>query len=240
MRNIFITIIILVVLVIVCCACQAKPQEETNGELNYDPKRHTIAEMREVFVGLPESIDDVEKFIIGDNVKHLYGGDCGVIVVCKVAGGSVNRITEPDSDGKKIYIFDHVVTPIEIVNIIFTGNNISDDISFKEGDIIYLREDFFYVTEETPEYLEYYDKNAIIATGYYYPLEKDKLYLIYGHYFLSEENSYNNKPLLLPGIPSSVYCLSDNNKYESGKRPHQYEILWQEAKDKYGSLVNKD
>ena len=243
MNKIFITIVIWVTVAIMFCSCQLD-QEQMSEEFYYDSEKYTIIDMGEGFVGLPESVAALEKSTIND--YYCFDGDCGVIVVCKVAGKSINRVNCSYEDSKYkmvITMLNHVVTPVEIIDIIFASDRIPDDINFKEGDIVYLSENFFYITEETPEYFEYHGENTVASYDYYYPIEKNKIYIAYGSYCLSESNNYDGNPLIDTQRPGSVYCLSDDDVPKQKEMPvvpyNRYKELWQEAKDKYGYLAKE-
>ena len=216
---------------------------------SFDPEQYERIDEAIIDRFLPESVDEVENLTRKD--------EYGVILLCEVAGDSVNRIMKvpmAEREPGKIYGVNHVITPIIIKNLIYTGASVS----LEEGDTIYLYEKFQYVTKATKhsekiEGIEVPDtspkknpegssesEEKKYTTKEYDPLEKGKTYLLYASHEPPLTDAYKYKgqpPLLLSGLRDAVYCLSDDTPQQYGKKTPNYETWWWIVKERYGDLV---
>jgi hypothetical protein len=182
----------------------------------------------------------------------------GASVICEVAGPSVNRIIIPpmkERDYNKTYGSNHVVTPVLIKKIIYQG----EELTLVEGETINLMEHYFYVTEETPDQLEYHSMYTII-THEYEPMEQGRTYLVYMHNNASNEMfHFNGEPIMaVAGLREGVYDLTGGRRGGGGRRdsgrgerrerrdrqeeisiPPLYDRMWDDAMEEYGALVDE-
>lgn len=199
---------------------------------SFDPKKYELIESGVVDRTLCQSLDELEERLKTESDGY------GIILTCQVAGDSINRIMEPPKDKKesKLYGVNHVLTPIKIQQIIYKGSKVA----LKAGDIIYVIEPFFYVTEETPDYLSSVEKGTYV-TNEYDPMVKKKIYLMYAKCKPAILNMYDydgQTPLTLQGLREAVYCLSDESPQQNGETTENYFSMWNEAKRKYSDLLN--
>ncbi|MDR3207280.1 MAG: hypothetical protein LBT60_03010, partial [Oscillospiraceae bacterium] len=155
----------------------------------------------------------------------------GLIAVCEVAGPSINKADVP-SDGY------YVLTPIRILQILYKG----DEVELEAGDIEYLREPYFYVTEDTVGWVDYYDLNTLgITYGGYVPMEMGKTYLLYSAY--NPDRADYNGNHTLGTCTEWVYSLDGAADTHPGDKPYDYYIyagLWYEVMSAYGSEIGLD
>lgn len=179
---------------------------------------------------IPTSMEDMEKR--ARNLTNDSETQYGAILICEVIGKSINRIIEPseeDRDESSVYGVNHVLTPVKISRVVFAGK----DVFLNEGNEVYLVEPFFYVTKETPAYMEEYGENTIISSEYD-PLEKGKRYLMYLSYQPDEIYNFNGETTLRTlGLRESVYCLSDDSPSKRASDDPLYEDIWEEVKKTY-------
>lgn len=155
---------------------------------------------------IPSSFDDLEEHTRND-LKGNSATDTAIIK-CSVNGESINRIIEPteaERDVNIAYGVNHVLTPVIIEEIYFAG----EDVTLEVGKTYYLKEPFFYITEETPEYLEIYGENSVFS-GEYVPMVKGEEYIVYVRYRHNDAYDYNGEATLSTiGLQESVYCITD-------------------------------
>jgi len=167
-----------------------------------------------------------------------------LIIIGEVAGPSTNRIIYPSRSERipgQVYGSNHVTTPVLIHNIIYRGEN--HDVI--EGDVIYVREHFYYVTEETPDALNHFPLNTIISYEYD-PMEKNNLYLMYIGQGSSELYNFNYYPsnLHIVARREGVFNLSDPTPQNSAmasvgmEPPAHYARMWHDARAKYGHIAD--
>ncbi len=205
----------------------------------FNPKKYTIVDNSsggDRFV--PQSIQDLEKLVRFDELGEPITD--GAIILCTISGDSINRILEPPASEREpgvVYGINHVLTPVKIERVLYSGA----DTSLEEGKEYYLREPYFYVTEETPDYYTEYGKNHIYATDYY-PMTKGNTYLVYITQKTQKSYDYlkyqGEIPLIMVSFQEAVYCLGDTDRAKSVciTEDENYWKLWNEAKLLYEDI----
>ena len=235
--------IMLLLIILALTGCSSvktvkKSSEHNNSisqiEFSFDASIHTFVDERDggdrFFARTIKDMENRARGLTDESNKQV-----GTILVCEVAGMSINRIIEPseeDRDKSKVYGLNHVLTPVKIKKVIFTGK----DVRLEEDDVLYLVEPFFYVTEETGEYYKAYGMNSIVADEYD-PIEFGKTYVMYLSYYPSEIYDFDGKTTLgTLGLRESVYCISDDAPSNRASSDPIYTEIWQEVKSKYGNI----
>ena len=115
-------------------------------------------------------------------MEVLKGAENGLIAECVVTGNSANQINlrpdyqDPNSGEQRTdTISSHVLTPIKIEKIYYKGS----EVALKPGDEVILREDFFYITDVTPDMQKLFDTQQGVYTYQYNPVVKDQRYILY-------------------------------------------------------------
>ena len=162
----------------------------------------------------------------------------GLIVICEVAGPSINRILTPPRNEQKttvVYAQNHVLTPMKINTIIYKG----EDVDVSEGEIKTVIEPYYYVTTETPDDLKQYPMYTILSKSYE-PMEIGKTYLVYMRNDIAKVFYYNGEQILcVNGIRDAVYCLDDTETHQGGEKTPYYDDLFKEALEMYGSYGSR-
>lgn len=180
---------------------------------------------------IPHSLADLEQMTKYDFDKLT---PTGTIIQCVVSGPSINRIMEPPLDQWKldvVYGVNHVLTPVTITDILYAG----EDVDLVLGETYYLMEPFFYVTEETPDYLEVHGPGTIVAQEYT-PMQKGNEYIVFGRYEHSEMYDYQGEQILDPISYEGVMCFASEAKAKaiSISGNDNYWSIWRETMAKYG------
>ncbi len=153
----------------------------------------------------PLNKDDLEYMM----TELLDGENYGLIAACTVVGGSYNQIVLQDS---YTYSLSHICTPIRIDHIFSKGSLI--DIS--EGELCYLHENYFYITEQLPELAECYGENSVYLKGAD-PVVNGQQYIMY-LYDLERPPvpslGFGGKKLLSP-VSKDLYAFPIGTKEEA-------------------------
>ena len=199
----------------------------------------------------PEKYEIIMNKLTGDRMgyatidrleKAIKSNPMGIIVECKVIGGGVSRVVKVHNS-KVVDSFRYTTSEVEITKVYFKDENVS----LKEGDIIDVYEQYFYITEETPELLERYGPNHIFSNEWY-PLEKGHTYIIHGQYqeyrepepdaiHVWTEDPKDEFPRICPWFQESTFCLSVDEPAKATELVYNYREMWQEVKAKYGSSI---
>ena len=191
---------------------------------------------------LPENMEDMEKRA---RTYHEQHDDLeGLILECTVSGPSINRMVEPDPKDWEpgvTYYSNHVLTPVTVEKVIYAeeGNPI------RENDTIYIREPFYYYSEESGIYVDSADPDSIFLdeVGAYNPLQAGYRYLIYASCRKDETAQYGDHMVVSTmGLQEAVYCLEEKETatevvdyYSSDFEDAFYWKIWREVVKKYGS-----
>jgi len=206
------------------------------GAFAFNPKKYTI--VGNPYSGnrfVPQSIQDLEKLVRFD----FFGEPItdGAIILCTISGDSINRIMQPPAsewESGVVYGVNHVLTPVKIERVLYSGA----DTSLEEGKEYYLREAYFYVTKETPDYYTEYGKNHIYADDYY-PMTRGNTYLVYVKQKSHDLYDYKGEPTLSQITrQEAVYCLGDISRAKSvcNIDSENYWKLWNEARSLYEDI----
>ena len=156
-----------------------------NGLFRFNSTTHTVHE--QVWFAsedLPANFNELDEIL-----RH----PTTVIVIGEVVGPSINRITFPRMSLQDVSVpvtFNHVITPVLVHDIIYIGSDITHDI--RVGEVIDVREGYFFVTEETQEYVRGTPLGNIVAQFGTRPMESGNRYLIYAHNSWNRaDNTYN-------------------------------------------------
>ena len=214
----------------------SEKNDSTKDLLNFDFQKHTVIINEEGGNRIVlETMEELEEFI----KESGYG----IIIECKMVNGSISRfytshaplISGETGNGKSRYM----TTEVEITKIHFKGL----DVPLKNGDKINVYENYYYVSEETPGQLKYYDIGTILSQEWY-PMEKGKTYILFGWYEDYKEISEEEKektwwseypkeqyPIIQPYHWESLYCISVDEA--PSVRAYNYDEMWKDVKNKY-------
>lgn len=207
--------------------------DTSKREVYFDKEKYTV--VGEDLGGnrnIPYSFEELEA-----GTRYLPDGSpnpFGLIVKCSVAGESINRIIEPsekERDPSVIYGLNHVLTPVKIEEIFFSGENVDVEV----GKTYYLCEPFFYIDESTPEYFERYGEDTIYCAEYT-PIQKGNQYLMYLTYKDDEIYNFDGEKVLgTAGLQEAVYCLAPESEAKDSvfSDDDNYWQLWKEAVQNY-------
>lgn len=180
---------------------------------------------------VPRSLADLEKMT---KYHQEESKSTAAIFQCVVSGPSINRIMEPPFDQWErgvTYGVNHVLTPVTITDIFYAG----EDVDLVVGETYYLLEPFFYITEETPDYLEYHGHGTIAAQEYT-PIQRGNEYIVFGRYEHNEMYDYQEEAILYSTAYEGVMCIASETKAKaiSISGNDNYWGIWREAMAKYG------
>ena len=167
------------------------------------------------------------------------------IVVGEVAGPSVNRIINPALHLRDLSVVtgdNHVITPVLVHYIIRAGEEFPE---MEVGEIIRIKEGYFYVTSETQEYFGGTSIGEVVTNMGAWPMEAGNRYLILMQFnpSASTDSVYSHNGENFPSAMrrEQVYLLDPNNsvraRADNPVRPH-YAQWWQDAMDMYGHLYD--
>ena len=196
----------------------------------FDPTVHTVVNIGTADAIFPESFEEMEATV------RKYGQ---IIALCEVVGPSMNRIIDPpikDRNPNAVYGSNHVLTPIKILKIIYQG----ETFHLKEGEVYYVGEHFYYVTEETPDQLEYYPMHTVITSNGYEPMEQGKIYLAYIGEVEAEIYYFEGKPTLcVYGFGIGNFDLSTTRSVSRDTSNRYTDFMWPEVMARYGSMAEE-
>lgn len=203
-KNMIFVLVLSLVMLLSSCAAFDREQRFAFNPAEYSIFGDDCAGNRFI----PRSFDDLEQRtrtdLIGDPATDT------AIIKCSVVGDSINRIIEPTEAERDInvaYGVNHVLTPVLIEEIYFAGK----DVTIEAGSTYYLKEPFFYITKETPEYLEIYGENSVFSSEYI-PMVKGEEYIAYVRYKHNNAYDYNGEATLSTiGLQESVYCITNSD-----------------------------
>jgi hypothetical protein len=209
-----------------------------NTSFLFDSSIHTIhspkGHIDEIII--PQSFEDMDSRV---RANPLYA-----IVIGEVAGFSINRIISPFDlrDFSRPGADNHVITPMLVHKIIYIGDEIRDLEYLTEGELVDVREGYYYITEETQAYRSGKPLGDIETIRRYWPMESGNLYLMYLYYYPAEVYQYNGEVILsVSASRTSVYQLSSSmpDLDVSPMTPNHYPAWWQAAIEKYGHLADE-
>jgi hypothetical protein len=221
--------LICVLFLLTACANNITPQ----SGLYFNNEKYTV--VGEELGGnrnIPYSFEELEAGTryLPDGSPHPFG----LIVKCSVAGESINRIIEPsekERDSSVIYGLNHVLTPVKIEEIIFSG----EDVDVEAGKTYYLCEPFFYIDKSTPEYFERYGEDTVYSAEYT-PIQKGNQYLMYLTYKDDEIYNFDGEKVLgTVGLQEAVYCLASEAEAKESviAGDDNYWRLWNDVAQNY-------
>jgi len=181
---------------------------------------------------IPGCMNDLE--IRAQSWEDENGEGIGIIIQCVVVGPSINRIIEPEDKTHGGYGYNHVLTPVRIEKVFYKGTGII----LSEGDVVLLREPYFYVEENAKPYCDDFEIGSVYAQEYT-PMQEGFHYLVYS--IVMDEELYNYEGKAVPGtmgLQEAVYCLTDE---VTAKQVVNYENttywdIWKEVISKYGNV----
>ena len=202
-------------------AIETEKPQVTTKDLYFDPSINEViyeeAGDRPVF----DTLKELEEHYM---VEEIYKDDnIGFKTAFIVEGHLVGP-------GKQVQpgFFSRVITHFQVTKIHYLGSKTH----IKEGEQILVCEPYYFVTKSTSESLGY--KEGTIIAEEYYPMERNKKYIIFGEYFPGKETHALpefHDPVLI--IAEPAYCLDDDAPIEGINRVG-YRKIWPEVKEKYG------
>ena len=148
-----------------------------NNLFRFNPSKHIVNE--QVWLGQEPDMPSFEEF--HSRVITQYS-DRHAVIIGEVVGPSINRIVDPRIGLRNPNVpvaLNHVITPVLVHSIIHLGEGINNDV--RVGEVIDLREGYFYVTPETQAYENGIPLGQIMGIFGARPMESGNRYLIFMH-----------------------------------------------------------